>query len=101
MTIGADFDSKRLMLGTKNSFLKHLPEHIIFCPTNDFVCAYCRRYFEGLRRLLGIADKRIVRRWEDGTQDIPGPVLLLMWLFTRPVLGPTIFKLAKSYWDME
>jgi len=51
-----------------------------------------------LRRKLGLSVARLatvlrvtprsVRRWEDGTRDIPGPVqVLLMWLTTgeRPI----------------
>jgi DNA-binding transcriptional regulator YiaG len=30
--------------------------------------------------LFGLGSERTVRRWEDGTRDIPGPVLLLMEL---------------------
>lgn len=29
-------------------------------------------------RLVGVSDGRTVRRWEDGTQDVPGPVMVLL-----------------------
>lgn len=32
---------------------------------------------EGFARLVGVASGRTVRRWEDGSQDIPGPVVVL------------------------
>lgn len=31
-------------------------------------------------RVVGVAAGRSVRRWEDGTRDIPGPVIILTWL---------------------
>jgi DNA-binding transcriptional regulator YiaG len=38
---------------------------------------------EGFARLVGVASGRTVRRWEDGTQDIPGPVVVLTGLMLR------------------
>ena len=32
---------------------------------------------EGFARLMRVASGRTVRRWEDGSQDIPGPVTVL------------------------
>lgn len=32
---------------------------------------------DGFARLVRVASGRTVRRWEDGSQDIPGPVVAL------------------------
>ena len=32
---------------------------------------------EGMARVMHVASGRTVRRWESGTQDIPGPVVVL------------------------
>lgn len=33
---------------------------------------------EGMARMVRVASGRTVRRWEDGSQDIPGPVQVLI-----------------------
>jgi DNA-binding transcriptional regulator YiaG len=30
--------------------------------------------------IVGVQAGRTVRRWEDGSRDIPGPVVILVWL---------------------
>lgn len=32
----------------------------------------------GLAALLGVSDGRVVRRWEGGERDVPGPVVVLL-----------------------
>lgn len=38
-----------------------------------------------LAALLRIVDERAVRRWEDGTKEVSGPVSILMELLARGV----------------
>lgn len=35
---------------------------------------------ERFAAFVGVETGRTVRRWEDGTRDIPGPVIKLLWL---------------------
>ena len=49
---------------------------------------------EGFARIVRVASGRTVRRWEDGSQDIPGPVqvltrLMMNYASVRSFLGIT------------
>jgi len=39
---------------------------------------------QGLATAVQVADGRTVRRWEAGDRDIPGPVIVLLDLWTDP-----------------
>lgn len=44
-------------------------------------------------RVCGV-DARTVRRWLDGTRDVPAPVLRLLWACERdPDLAPALLEL--------
>ncbi|CAB4145746.1 hypothetical protein UFOVP1204_69 [uncultured Caudovirales phage] len=38
---------------------------------------------EGFARVVEVASGRTVRRWEDGSQDIPGPVVVIVGLLLK------------------
>ncbi len=48
---------------------------------------------QGLARLLRVSDGRTVRRWEDGSRDIPGPAVVIMWLLRHKII--TVKKLER------
>lgn len=41
---------------------------------------------DGFARVVGVQAGRTVRRWEDGSRDIPGPVIILTWLMHMPAV---------------
>lgn len=42
----------------------------------------------GLSQLLRISDGRSIRRWEDGSRAVSGPVSLLLEMLDRGEFGP-------------
>lgn len=50
---------------------------------------------EGFASFVGVASGRTVRRWEDGSQDIPGPVIRLV-LLARDLPGVKAYLAARQ-----
>lgn len=46
-----------------------------------------------LAALVQVQSDRTVRKWETGERDIPGPVIVLLWLFEK---HPAALKTARS-----